>query len=274
MPQFLQLMAQNVVNINSGNKSSIPLITVNTPFRATETVTSGTFSKAEYLNISKSINVIINCTGRAPSILNTTQGTIKFETMVYTLSKILNYQAVNKALPANVSVKKWAYTSTTTIPVLRPVYIISDIINNKAYDNNRINLIVNATKGLGLKSYNYGVGTSNLGILTNQTVASNALVVEIAGGADAGCIKEMGSQYYKNLKGSKKVFTVFTEGATKITGLAWLPRAHDDNYSPPSFTGIARPDLFLLNNGFHYYEGYINSKVNELAAILYNEACT
>ena len=82
----------------------------------------------------------------------------------------------------------------------------------------------------------------------------------------------MGTNWYKNLKGTKKVFMVFTEGATKITGLDWLPRAHDDNFSPESFTGLAHPDEYLLSNGYKYYEGYTNSKVAELAQIIYNEA--
>ena len=68
----------------------------------------------------------------------------------------------------------------------------------------------------------------------------NALILEICGGACAATINEMGTTWYKNLKGTKKVFLVFTEGATAITGLDWLSRSHDDDFSDPSFTGLAQ----------------------------------
>jgi hypothetical protein len=134
--------------------------------------------------------------------------------------------------------------------------------------------VVSALENLGLNAYNYGVGTDNIGILTNTAIPINALLVEFCGGACAGTIYEMGTSYYKSLKSTKKVFMVFTDGATRITGLNWLPRAHDDNFSPDDFTGLANPDQYLLNNGYKYYEGYNSSKLSALVNILYNEATT
>ena len=96
--------------------------------------------------------------------------------------------------------------------------------------------------------------------------------VEIAGGACAGTIWEKGTTWYKNLVGNKKVFIAFTSGATKITGLSWLPRSHDDNFSPSSFKGLANPDQFLLKNGYNYFEGLTNSNVNQLVQSIYNVA--
>jgi hypothetical protein len=180
---------------------------------------------------------------------------------VYTYSKILSFKDVKGRLPHTAYIKPWVY---------RPVYIISDIINSVTYDNNRNNILVNELKKLGVNAYNKGVGTDNIGIF--QTLPSNALLVQICGGACAGTIYETGSTYYKNLVDTREVFFVWTEGAMKITGLAWLPRAHDDNFSPPGFTGLAHPDQFILSNGYHYYEGYTNDEAVELAKIIYNNA--
>ncbi|HEY0196192.1 MAG TPA: hypothetical protein VGC02_01335 [Methanobacterium sp.] len=134
--------------------------------------------------------------------------------------------------------------------------------------------MVSALSNLGVKAYNYGVGPqAHLTVLSNKNVPKNALIVEIFGGADAGVIYEKGTTWYKNLLGAgRKDFVVFYNTATKITDLAWLPRAHDDNYSSSSFKGIAYPDQYLINNGYNYFEGLTTSNISELVQILYKEA--
>ena len=44
------------------------------------------------------------------------------------------------------------------------------------------------------------------------------LIVDIYGGVDAGILKEMGSSWYKTLKGAKTVFSVFWPPSVDITG--------------------------------------------------------
>jgi len=274
MPQFLKLITKNVININSGTTKSVTLKNVKNASNATETLKTGTLSKTQYISLAKTINTYINTNGKAPSSVTTSLGKIKFQNLVYTFSKILNFKVENGRLPNSVSVKPWNVLTSKVSSEggLRPVYIISDIINSKSVDNTRINILVNELKTLGLKAYNMGVGTDNIGILQNSKIPSNALIIQICGGACAGTIKEVGTTWYKNLVGSKEVFYVWTSGATRITGLAWLPRAHDDNFSPASFKGLAHPDQYLLNNGYQYFEGYTNSKAVELANIIYKAA--
>ena len=148
----------------------------------------------------------------------------------------------------------------------RPIYITSDNINNVQVDNARINSIIAGLKALGLKAYNMGLGPNKHdSVLTSGTLPSNAVVVDIYGGADAGLLKEMGSAWYKAIKGARTVYTVFWPPSTDITGLAWLPRAHDDNYDPASFTGIANPAQYMLDNGYDYlYSGSILSIINAI----------
>jgi hypothetical protein len=150
----------------------------------------------------------------------------------------------------------------------RPIYITSDNINNVAADNARITSIINGLKALGLTAYNMGLGPNQHDtVLTSGKLPSNAVVVDIYGGVDAGLIKEMGSAWYKSIKGARTVFSVFWPPSTDITGLAFLPRAHDDNYDPASFTGLAHPDQYLLNNGYNYIHS--GSILNIINAIFY-----
>jgi hypothetical protein len=151
---------------------------------------------------------------------------------------------------------------------IRPVYITSDNINGQSTDNKRINAIVQILKNMGIHAYNLGLGpNSHMTALTSSSVSKNALIVDIYGGADAGIIKEMGTTWYKNLKGNKKVFTLFWPHAKVITGLAFLERAHDDNYDPSSFTGLAHPDQYLKNNGYSYlYSNVLSTIVKNIFA--------
>jgi hypothetical protein len=269
MPQFLKLLIQNILNINSGLNTTVSIETVSNPSSATETLKNGTIYKTEYINLANSIKTYIDTNKKAPDYISSSLGNMKFESMIYTFCKLTNYQASYNKLPNYVSVTPW-FANSLTSNGFRPIYIISDNISNKKIDNERIDILVNALKSLGLTAYNCGAGTSNYSIFS--MIPGNALLVQINGGACSGTFKDMGSAYYKNIVGNREVFMVFTEGAKKITGLAWLERAHDDQFSPPSFTGLANPDQYLLSNGYNYYEGYTNSQANKLAQILYQEA--
>jgi hypothetical protein len=152
-------------------------------------------------------------------------------------------------------------------PGVRLVYVTSDNINNPCTDNKRINTIVGLLNNMGILAYNMGLGpNSHLTALKSGSVDKNALIVNIYGGADAGLINEMGTSWYKIIKGTKKVFSVFLPPAQVITGLAFLQRAHDDNYDPSSFTGLAHPDLYLKSNGYSYiYSNVISTIVNNIS---------
>jgi len=148
----------------------------------------------------------------------------------------------------------------------KPVYITSDNIINSTTDNARINSIVSGLRALGIDAYNMGLGpNTHVSVLQSSSVPNNALIIDIYGGACAGTLYEMGTSWYKSIKGTREVFTVFWPPAKVITGLAFLERAHDDNFSPESFTGLAHPDEYLLNNGYKYiYSGDITNIVNAI----------
>ena len=138
----------------------------------------------------------------------------------------------------------------------KPIYIISDNINNYQVDDARIDQLVQLFKSVGVTDvYNAGVGTDNIGIL--EDLPENSSLIMIVGGADAGMIFEMGTNYYKNLKGNRTVYLIFVDPAVNINGLEYLERSYDDNFSPEDFTGLSHPDQYLKENGygFFYWDG-------------------
>ena len=146
----------------------------------------------------------------------------------------------------------------------RPVYITSDNINNTVEDNTRINNIVTALQQLGLSAVNYGLGPNeHYSILENITIPQNALIVDIYGGFCAGTIWEMNQSYYKYYKGNRTVFSIWIDTPLTLADIQFLPRAHDDNFTPIYGTLGGFPDFNDSNNDgiFEPGQGYVNGTI-------------
>ena len=105
MPQFLQLLTDDIYILNSEGSSSITLRTVKAPSKPVESVKSGILTKTQYLNLVQGTRSYIYSTGTAPNNEKTSLGKIKFQNLVYIFSKIVKFQNTNERLPNSVSVK-------------------------------------------------------------------------------------------------------------------------------------------------------------------------
>lgn len=285
MPQFLELLTTTVIKTNYKDSSNILLKSV-TNSSGTETIKNSNLNKTTYLKAAKSLKIYMDTYHKIPCVYKTINGRMDYSNLIYTYCKIIEFYNVQNRLPNYVSV-----TTFKKVIALRPVYITSDNIINKTTDNARINSIVKGLRALGLYAVNWGLGpNSHVAVLGQSNLPKNALIVDIYGGACAGTLYEMGLDWYKSLRASKKVYTIFWPPSTKITGLDFLPRAHDDNFTPkygeangfPNQVdvdkdgvfetglpdredGLAYPDKYLLSNGYHYlYSGDINTIVNAI----------
>jgi len=114
MPQFLQLITDNLLNLGSGMGTSVVLDAVNTPTNPSGSVKSGNIYKSEYLALAQTIKSSIDSTGAAPAYVSSSLGKIRYESLIYTFSKILNFQNTNGRLPNYVSVASWTGSSQTS----------------------------------------------------------------------------------------------------------------------------------------------------------------
>ncbi|MDI3483900.1 MAG: hypothetical protein PWQ74_487 [Methanobacteriaceae archaeon] len=104
MPQFLNLLTTDLIQTNQGSKTPIPLKNVGEPSNPTGTTKGGTLTKTEYINIAQTIKNMIDATGKAPDNANSSIGQIKYETLIYTFSKVMNFYKTNGRLPNSVTV--------------------------------------------------------------------------------------------------------------------------------------------------------------------------
>lgn len=106
-PQFLYLLTSATSNIGSGKKGSVYLKNVSNPNNPSETFKSSTISKTTYLSIANSVNSDISKYGKVPNYVKTSSGNIKYQTMVYMFSNVMNYYQKNNRLPNSVYVQSW-----------------------------------------------------------------------------------------------------------------------------------------------------------------------
>lgn len=105
--QFLYLMTSATANLYKNNKNNVTLRNVSNPTNPTETFKGGTISQATYISMASSVNSYIAKYGKAPNYVTTSQGAIKYQSMVYMYSKIMKYYKDNNKLPGTVSLKTW-----------------------------------------------------------------------------------------------------------------------------------------------------------------------
>ncbi|MGB9938203.1 MAG: pseudomurein-binding repeat-containing protein [Methanobacterium sp.] len=109
---FLRLLLIGTIEINDGVKAPVSLKTVNGPATPSENITNGTIQQADYIDLAKRVKSFIDANGAIPNHATTTLGEMKFESLVYTFSKILEYYNTNSRLPGYVSIDSWSKIST------------------------------------------------------------------------------------------------------------------------------------------------------------------
>jgi hypothetical protein len=159
MSQFLYLLTVDIIKLNSNSNTSITIKTVATPvLSVAEAFTNGNMQKTEYINIAKNVYNYINLHGAAPIYANSSRGFIRYESVIYSFSKILGYYSTNNKLPAYVSIQRGmvntptiSASSSNQTPVVIPAAIMQYLEPTKNCQSNSKVIISYAstiTKGL------------------------------------------------------------------------------------------------------------------------------
>jgi Transglutaminase-like superfamily/Pseudomurein-binding repeat len=107
MSQFLYILSVDVIKINSNSKTSITLKKVQAPvLSVAETFKNGNILKTEYVTLAKNVYNYINLHGAAPVTVKSSLGVVRYESAIYTFSKILGYYSTYKRLPSYVTIQR------------------------------------------------------------------------------------------------------------------------------------------------------------------------
>jgi len=262
---FLYMMSVAIKNLNSGKTPNVSIKNFKAPSSQTDTLKEGTLTSSEFVSLAKNIISYMDSKSTAPSSMSTRLGNIGYYNMIYIFTKILDV-STSSYLVTTCSVYNWKVLHPSN-PKSRIIYITSDNIFSTSKDVAFINQIIKALENKGYEAHMVGVGpnTHNTKIW-GKVYPINAVQVSIFGGADAGVIYDVCTRSFMRAKANRMLFFVYHSGSSiDITNRTWLKRAHDDNYSPSSFTGIAYPDVYLKSHGYDYvYSSDVNTIANRI----------
>lgn len=266
LADFLALMIQTAANANKGKSSAkVSYKHYDDITTQIDTLTTGKLNISQVLDIGSRTLTFMNENNRPPKYSNTVFGQMGYYNIIYSYTKVLDV-STSKYLPSTCRVYPWSKIHPTN-PKKRTIYITSDEIRNKTADYEFMNKVKKALEKKGYKVVVEGYGpNSHNKAIRNGSLPVNAVQLSLFGGADPGVIYDLCTRSFMRLKENRLMFLAYKpSSSTDITGLSFLARAHDDNYSPSSFTGIEHPDIYLKNHGYDYvYSFDVNTIVNRL----------
>lgn len=266
LQDFLPLMIHMAKNVYQG-KSSTPVEYKHyAPIsKQTDSMKSVVLSDSQVLNIGNQVLNYYQSNSKAPEYITTSWGKFGYYNIVYTYTKMIDV-STSKYLPSSCKIYNWNTIHPTNVKS-RLVVISTDNIFTTSKDKAFVNSIkkILESKGFTVKLLGVGPNTHNAAIW-EKSLPDNAIQLSVFGGADAGVIYDVCTRSFMRAKANRLVFFAYHSATAKdITGLDWLERAHDDNYSPSSFKGIAHPDTYLKSHGYDYvYTSNVNTIVDAL----------
>ena len=157
-----------------------------------------------------------------------------------------------------ITTKTFNHTAGSGIKINKKTIVLnSDNIYNKEKDTKFLNDIAKVLRNKGYKVIvNTNIGP-NAHCNDIKGKYKNSCIFCIFGGVDSGMFVDMASNWYQNYlkKYNNSVVLGFTYTKRNLATDKWLERAHDDNYSPSSFTGLAYPGTYLNNHKMDYVYG-------------------
>ncbi|HML05613.1 MAG TPA: transglutaminase domain-containing protein [Methanobacterium sp.] len=121
MPDFLNLLAAGLLQLNSGTNTPVTLETVNSATKPVESIKSGNINKADYLDLAKRVNTYIDANGKLPNYTTSGLGKFGYESLIYMFSKVMAFEKANQRLPSYVTVKSVSTTTSSSGSVSTPV---------------------------------------------------------------------------------------------------------------------------------------------------------
>ena len=166
MSNYLGASTSAVLNISKGSNTAITIKNFGSAASPSETITTQTISKAEYLDMANRVRSYMDKNGRAPNyVTQTSTGkTIRYESMIYMFSQVLNYYNTNKALPSSVTVKSWA-TVTSNSNIIGSTsygYVEKKIYGNKSSTQTVVLII-------GMHPQENGIHAAIANVLTSKS---------------------------------------------------------------------------------------------------------
>ncbi|WP_323737132.1 Ig-like domain-containing protein [Methanosphaera sp. ISO3-F5] len=253
LSEFLALMIKTTENLYyTGSSNKVAYEHFKSLNTQSDSVSKGVYYIDEIIDMGERTYNFMQKNNRPPKYTSSVFGNIGFFNLVYTYTRVLD-ASTSDYLVDTCRVYNWNAIHPSN-PKVRTIYITSDVVYNKNKDYAYMNKLKSKLESYGytVKIGGYGPN-SHVEDIWYGSLPDNAVQVSIFSGADAGVIYDISTRSFMKSKESRLMFLVYYSATSvDITGMKFLKRAHDDNYSPSSFTGLANPDIYLKNHGYDY----------------------
>ena len=112
MPQFLRLLCTST--LQTGSTTSIAIKGASTPENPSEDMHSGNLNKNEYLDLASRIKSFMDSNAKAPNYVSTTLGKIRYESLIYLYSRVMEFYGNKHVLPNYAVMNPWSTSNPST----------------------------------------------------------------------------------------------------------------------------------------------------------------
>ncbi|MDI9624298.1 MAG: pseudomurein-binding repeat-containing protein [Methanothermobacter sp.] len=104
LDDYLYAAVTTTINLNTNQKTSVPINNYKSPTDPLKTTAIGTLTKTEYLQVAQNIKKYMETNKRSPDYMTTTIGKVNYQSLIYAYSRIINFYNTNGRLPNYVTV--------------------------------------------------------------------------------------------------------------------------------------------------------------------------
>ncbi|BDH80153.1 hypothetical protein MTTB_15320 [Methanothermobacter tenebrarum] len=173
LDDYLYAATTTTINLNTNQKTSIPINNYKPPTDPLKTTATGTLTKTTYLQTAQNIKKYMETYQRSPNYATTTIGRVNYQSLIYAYARIINFYNENQRLPNSVTIKNVKITTIPNTPTPQLSYneisTISKVIASYVNQNGKIPSQVTVNnKNITLDDYLYAATTTTINLNTNQ----------------------------------------------------------------------------------------------------------
>ncbi|GAB6056331.1 hypothetical protein JCM15415_16470 [Methanobacterium movens] len=117
MSDFLHILLQSTINLNQKITTAVTQYHVPEPTHSTQQVNAGNIYSLEYIFLAKNMLKYMETNNQAPFAIQSTRGTLSYESIIYMYSRIIAFHGTQKTLPNFAAINNWNGQKLPNSPV-------------------------------------------------------------------------------------------------------------------------------------------------------------
>ena len=196
-PSFLNIVTTYTVELSKSTKTPVTITSVSKPITPSGPAT-GMLKKTEYVTIANNIKNYINLHKVAPNYASSSLGHIRYESLVYMYSRIINYYQNNNMLPNYVGVNYIAGVDSKGVIISSSIDKVAPKVSSTSSLNNSVG--ISLTSPITIKfTENITSGTNYNNICVKNLNTTNIVPITKSISGNILTIKQTNNRLLNNI---------------------------------------------------------------------------